>query len=165
MAQKRSDGTIAMTDRGAAIVIDEAPYPVIVTTWFGEATVPLVDEFHGGWLWPRMAKARATGERLVLLNDTFASERPTPVMRKYLAEKAQQQPKEDREAMVGSVVVIESALVRSALTALGWFVPSLAESEFVGTLEEATKRCLVIVERHGLRTPSDLRSYRRPARP
>jgi hypothetical protein len=164
MAQKRSDGTILMIDGTAAIIIDEGPHPVIVTTWFGEATVPIVDEYYG-WLGPRMAKARASGERLVLLNDTFAVERPTPMVRKRLADKTSAQNKEDGKAMIGSVVVVENVLIRGAVTALGWILPSLSESDFVGTLEEGIDRCFAILAREEVRTPSNLRGYRRPARP
>lgn len=164
MAHERADGSIAIIDGEASIIIDERHHPVIVTTWFGEATIDTVDQYYD-WLGPRLAKARARGERLVLLNDTFAVERPTPMVRKRLAEKTKAQNQDHGRAMVGSVVVIESALIRGAVTALGWILPSLADSEFVGSLEEAIDRSIAILDREGIRAPSGLRSYRRPAPP
>ncbi len=164
MTVKRSDGSLVMIDGATSIIIDERSHPVIVTTWFGEATVGIVDEYYD-WLGPRLAQAHATGERLVLMNDTFAIERPTPMVRKRLAEKTEAQNPVHGKAIVGSVVVIESALVRGAVTALSWILPSLSSSVFVGSIGEGIEASLTIVAREGLRAPSNLRSYVRPGPP
>jgi len=167
MAEQRKDGMLVMIDGATSIVIDERTKPVIVTSWFGEATERIIDEYFD-WSSSRLARARAARERLVLLNDTFAIERPTPMVRKRLAERTKAQSVEDQRAVVlGSVVVIESALVRGAVTALGWILPSLSESQFVASIDEAIDRSLAILAKEGLPPPAGFSraTYRRPARP
>lgn len=165
MLEERSDGTIVLIDGDTSIVIDERARPVIITTWFGEATTGIIDQYFD-WFGMRLARARAVGERLVLVNDTFAIERPTPVVRRRLAERTKEQLGELMRPVIGSVVVIESALVRGAVTALGWILPSLADTHFFSTFDEAIAHGLVMLDQAGVPRPSGSWSnYRRPPRP
>lgn len=167
MAEQRKDGTVLMVDGPTSVIIDERTRPLVVTTWFGEATERIVDEYFD-WFAARLARGRASRERLVLLNDTFAIERPTPVVRKRLAERTKAQSQTDmRAVVVGSVIVIENALVRGAVTALGWILPTLADSTFVASIDEAMDASLALLAKDGLQPPAGFSraSYRRPPRP
>ena len=167
MAQHRKDGTIVMIDGATSIIIDERTLPIVVTTWFGEATERIIDDYFD-WFGARLARARASRERFVLLTDTYAIERPTPMVRKRLAERTKaQNPADAKAATIGSVVVIENALVRGAVTALGWILPSLSDSEFVGSIGEAIDSSLALLAKEGLAPPPRFSraTYRRPPPP
>lgn len=166
MAEQRKDGTIVMVDGVTSIVIDERMKPVLITTWFGEATVKIIDEYFD-WNDARMARARATGERLVIMSDTHLIDRPTPMVRKRIAERTKASSPDYAKATIGSVIVIENALVRGAVTALGWILPSLSESRFVASIDEGVDYCQTLLEKEGLRPPPGFSraTYRRPPRP
>ncbi len=167
MRQQRSDGTSALIDGDASVVIDERVPSIVVMTWFGEATERLVDEYFD-WLESRLARARASRERVVLLTDTFAIARPSAVVRRRLADRTKVVTAGEGGPVVASVAVIENDLVRGAVTALGWVVPALSRAQtFVGSIDEAFDYALARLEQAGISAPPGFSraSYRRPSRP
>lgn len=148
------------------MVIDDRAWPVIFATWFGEPTEGLVDQYfacHSGIL----ERARTKRARLVLVTDTFATERPSPTARKRITDLTAAQPADVAGLTLKSFVVIENALMRGVVIALAWIYPKMAESENVASMPLAIERSLATLDAAGIARPVGLTpsGYRRPARP
>jgi hypothetical protein len=54
---------------------------------------------------------------------------------------------------IATVVMLDSAILRSALVALNWLTPARAPQHVVGTPDEALEECRSIVRKHDLNVP------------
>lgn len=164
--QRTAAGTLSFVDGSASVVVDDRSWPVVFATWFGEATVPLVEEYfaHHATL---IERARAERTRIVLVTDTFGADRPSPKARKRIGELSAAQAATVAPHTLKSIVVIESALLRGVVTALAWIDPGLAQSENIASIEGAIERALALLDGAGIPRPKALTAsgYRRPPRP
>ena len=62
-----------------------------------------------------------------------------------------------KKSSLGSVVIVESAIIRGALTAIGWLAQTDPPSEYLKNWEEAMASAVRSLEKHGLMT-DNLRS-------
>lgn len=148
-----------------SIVVDDSLWPIVIATWFGEPSEALVEKYfaHHATL---LERARGWGERIVLVTDTFATERPSPRARKRIVELTEAQPKDTLELTVKSYIVIESAIMRGVVTALSWVYPKMAESENVASLAIAIERASTDLRALGITPPRvSLEGHARPKRP
>jgi hypothetical protein len=155
-----------LRDAPSAIVIDDGARGIVIATWFGEPTLALVDryfEWHSAHL-DRLRKERA---RFVLITDTFATARPSPSARKRIAERTQALGPDVPHLTIGSYLVVESALIRGAITALAWLHAPLADTVAVGSPALAIGAALRDLDAAGIARPPNLSpgTYSRPARP
>lgn len=158
--------TTIVADGGASVVIDPRAWPIVIATWFGEPTEMLVDRYfaaHDGLL----DRARRSRERIVLVTDAFATERPSAKARKRITDLTAAQPADVATITVASYVVIENPMIRGVVTALSWVNPKMAESQNVATITIALDRALASLDAAGIPRPASFTSsgYRRPARP
>lgn len=153
-------------DVNNAVIFDDRVPGFVFTTWFGEATVPLVDRYYERHA-SHLADLRKEKRRFVLITDTFAAARPSPNARKRIADLLVTLGPDRRYLTVGSYLVIESALIRGAVTALAWLDASLAETVSVPNVDVAIERGLVDLRNAGQAVPPNFPTakYRRPARP
>lgn len=164
--ERSATGTFILADGASSVVVDDRAWPIVFATWFGEPTEALVDRYfaHHATV---VERAREQRERIVLVTDTFATDRPSPKARKRITDLSATQAKEVAPHTLKSLVVIESALLRGVVTALAWIDPGLAESENVSGIGVAIERALAVLDGAGIARPPGLTasSYRRPARP
>lgn len=153
-------------DGESSVTIDDALWPILIATWFGRPTEGLVDQYfqnHDVFL----QRARDEGTRIVLITDTFATERPSPMARKRIIDRTEAQAKDVRYLTVESYIVIENPVIRGVVTALAWVYPKMAESKNVGSLAIALEGSIEALRTAGIAAPKHLvpSAYRRPARP
>jgi hypothetical protein len=151
-------GIEVLRDGESAIVIDDDHLNVLIVTWFGAATVKNVERFQQ-WSKAHIAKATAARRYLVMINDALDAERPAPEARAALARQSL-----ETDIVVASPVVITNALVRGAMTAIGWMMGDRMKGVTAhATLDEAFElACKALAER-GVRIDKDaFANYRRP---
>jgi hypothetical protein len=155
--------TYVVRDGEARVVLDLRAWPIVFASWFGAATEPLVDRYfveHAKVL----ARARAEKTRFVLITDTFAAQRPSPVARKKIADLFGKQPGDIATLTLRSFVVIESPLIRGVVTALNWITPGMEQSTNVDSIERAIERALAELDHANVKRPAGFSAagYRRP---
>jgi hypothetical protein len=154
-----------LRDGNASIVLDDGAWPLVVTTWFGAPTERLVDgyfEAHAALL----ARARQDGEAFVMITDALDTDRPSATARKRVTDHLQRLPPDTTTLLSQTYVVIGSALIRGAFTALAWVDRRLEQVEVVATPAEGIERASALLRQSGRPpTPLDPRRYVRPARP
>lgn len=165
--ERSAAGTYVLVDRDAAVVIDDRSWPIVWATWFGEPTEALVDKYfdcHGSKI---LERARRERQRIVLLTDTFATERPAPKVRKRIVDRTAEQPADGKSLAMKSYIVVENPLMRGVITALSWIDPTMAESESVASPAIAIERALEALDAAGIPRPAGVTAaaYRRPVRP
>lgn len=145
-------------DGESAVVVDDDHLNVLVITWVGPATVRNVERFYE-WARPRVAKAQAAGRFLVLINDALDAERPGPEVRAAFARH-----NFEGDVVLASPVVLTSALVRGAMTAIGWMMGDRMKGvSAYGTLEEAFEAARTVLAERGVKIDKDaFAGYRRP---
>lgn len=160
------EGIAIVREGTASVVLDSRAWPVVITTWFGTPTEGLVDRYFDQHA-TILERGRKNSERIVLISDTFATERPTATARKRIADRTSAHADVAQSITLQSFIVIESALIRGAVTALSWVMPSMEENEVVGSIETAIDRALAALDAAGIARPTGLRArtYHRPARP
>lgn len=96
----------------------------------------------------------------------------TATERKYVAELTDKVPSAELERTVASYVVIESSMLRGALTALRWLSPKLVMVEHASSIDEALDGCKARLDERGSLVAEDavrgarawLQDQTRPAR-
>jgi hypothetical protein len=155
-----------LRDGASSIVLDERWSPLVFLTWFGEPTEPLVRSYFE-WNAGMLTRAKERNRRLVTINDAFATDRPSPKVRQLLVDLAKEQPPWARQMTLQGFVVVESALIRGAVTALSWLDPNLMSgSKVVPSIEAAIEAALAVLDEAGIPRPAgaSAAAYRRPER-
>jgi hypothetical protein len=150
-------------DGASTVVVDSRHWPVVFATWFDEPTERLVRSYFDNHA-KLLERARANREPFVLVTDTFATKQPSAKARKLIADLTNAQPAYAATLTIGSIIVIENAILRGVVTALRWILPRMADSESIATIGAAVDRSLQILDRSAISRPSGLsaQSYRRP---
>ena len=152
-------GIEVLRDGESAIVVDDDHLNILIVTWVGTATVRNVERFH---LWSKahVAKANAARRYLVMINDALDAQRPGPEVRAALARYEL-----EGDVVVASPVVITNALVRGAMTAIGWMMGDRMKGVTAhATLEEAFEKARTALAERGVKIDKDaFANYRRPA--
>ena len=158
-----SADTTTIRDGASVVVLDAQYWPVVFATWIDEPSEGAVTRYFEASD-KLFVRARAARERFVLVTDTVHTKRPSAKVRKLIADKTEAQPKDAPELTMGSIIVVESALIRGVVTALTRILPRMRDSEIVGSITEAIHRALAIVDSKGMARPKALSasSYRRP---
>jgi hypothetical protein len=124
-----------------AVALDDRAFPVLFVTWAGWADDKTVRAF---FTWNEAQLTRVVSERVAyaMINDAIDAERPDAPTRALLAElttKLQKEHARSEPYNASSVLVIESPVVRGAITAIGWLMGGLDV--------ECAPTCAVAIER------------------
>jgi hypothetical protein len=159
-------GLVTLRDKDAAIVVDDSAGGIVFATWFGEATISLVDQYYE-WNEAVLERARRERTKFVLVTDTFGAARPSPAARKRIAERFARMPRDVGEITIASYIIIENALLRGVVTALAWMDPRLEGSVTVASVPLAIEGAIKSLTAAGVTPPANLtpESYKRPPRP
>jgi hypothetical protein len=159
-----SADTTTIRDGASIVVLDAQYWPVVFATWIDEPSEGAVTRYFEANE-KLLTRARSSRERFVVVTDTAHTKRPSAKVRKLIADKTNAQPKDAVELTMGSIIVVESALIRGVVTALTWILPRMKDSEILGSISEAIDRALAILDSKGVARPKGLSAsrYRRPA--
>ncbi len=147
-------------DGNSELVVDDSHYPILIVTWFGEPTHGLAHVYQR-WEVEQRERAKASGTRLVSLNDGTHATRPSPSVRKIFSEF--EVP--DASLVLKSVVVVTNPLIRGGITAIKWVVgDKFANVDLVDSSAAAIARCFEILDQHDIARPKGLsvQSYEPP---
>ena len=151
---------VRQTARGA-IVIDDRHAPLVITTFMGETDLSLgkwFEEMHTKIILNHGAK----GRRVLSIADATLAVKPTPDMRRFWAELSDRATPTMKEATLATFLVVNSALLRGAITAISWMSPSLRDLESFATIDEAIREGSVRLARAMTPIPQLSVPYRLP---
>lgn len=100
------------------IVLDDSAWPILHHT-VGEHTREQFDAF-GDWYLASLKRARATNVRVYVLSDARGGI-PDPDLRRHAAQWLASLSEPQFEVCALSIIVVDSPLIRGAITALNWF--------------------------------------------
>ena len=149
------DEIVRRVDGDSEFVIDTSQMPVMITTWFGSPTLGLV-EAYTEWFARYVERKRAARSRFVILDDAIRAGRPVPAVRGLLAKI--QCPS---EVVVDRIVVVDTAAIRGAITALSWITGNQIKT--ATTVEQGVRDCLACLDAAKVHRPRDFEF--RPAQP
>lgn len=142
-------------DGDVEFVIDTSHLPMLITTWFGSPTLSLV-ETYASWLDTFIERSRVAGRRFVILDDAVRAGRPIPQVRGRLA-----QIKCPGDVIIDRVVVVDTAAIRGAITALSWITGVPIKT--TPTIEDGVRDCLSLLDQAQVPRPREFEF--RPAQP
>lgn len=137
------------------MIFDDRYSPVLISIWEGQATLKAA-------MWNTELNTRASekviaeGRQFVSISDATKSIRPTAEMRKYWADSMSNITDEMRNGTLISYVVIASAMMRGAMTAIGWLNPEARRIRSVATLREAIAASIESLKAAGQPVPEGL---------
>jgi len=142
---------IQRAHRGA-VVIDDRYSPIIITTFLGETNLEL-----GHWFAEAHKKIilshAALGRRVVTINDATWAQKPSPEMRRFWAGMAEQSSESMKGATLATFLVVNSPILRGAITAIGWLTPALRDLESYSSVDDAIREGVARLQRADLPTP------------
>ena len=112
-------------------------WPVVLMTLNGSLSADDVDEMSKGF-------DEAFGRKSTHVNIIDARgvhDRPDALVRKKMAELVARTGEESKRWSLGTVIVVDNALLRSAITAIHWIAPASVPVVAAATLEEAVEQC------------------------
>ena len=125
-----------LVEGDCGIVVDDRHFPVVVSTWYGDPTEAIVRRYFD-WLSGIIERSRSESVPYVLITDATYAKRPQPSVRQVVAELTDAMPPYTAEINIGNYVVVESALIRGALTAMQWISRQTWTSVTVPSCEDA----------------------------
>lgn len=139
ISQERSGATkpdeiIRRLDGDSELVIDTSHMPLLITTWFRSPTLGLVQQYSE-WFSSFVETNRAAGSKFVILDDAIRAGRPAPPVRGLLSKI--QCPS---DVVIDRIVVVDSAAIRGAITALSWIIGSPIKT--TPAIDEGIRDCL-----------------------
>ena len=155
-----------MRIRGAAgEVVVERQGPLLFVTWFDEQDERLVDAYFAEYE-RHVREAHEAGERFVLISDALDAKAPGATIRQRIMARTEAMPEFFRDVQIANYVVLASATVRGALTAMSWLSRTPWASEYVATPAEAIERSRGVLRGAGVDVPEEPAPgrYERPAR-
>lgn len=140
--------------RDGHIVCDARHWPVVIATWVGNADLDSVRKFFD---WNHEVIDKARGEKgYVIITDADRASRPPPDVRRLVAQLTDAMPADSTALNVGNYIVITSALVRGALTAMQWISRDRWATVQVASMAEAISRAFLDLDQAGIRRPTTL---------
>jgi hypothetical protein len=145
------------------LVIDDSHGDLYITTIYGAPT-ELVMRGYFDWYRPFFEERQRARRPFAHVTDALDADRPPPKVRAMVAELTDTLP-QDKAVNPANYLVIGSALVRGAITAIQWLSQRPWSSVVVGTMEEALRRSVADLKAAGVAAPPiDIARYQRPPR-
>lgn len=122
---------------------------------------PSVDELEE--LFNELTKLldKRPGKHVTLTDTTAMRTMPDAKVRRYVADRQGAHNEKYAARALGAVIIVDSALVRGALTAINWIRPLAERQEYVATKLEGMQVCVRWLEADGLPVPDPVRAYLR----
>jgi len=131
-----------------AVVVDDRYAPLIIVTFLGETDLTLAKWFED--VHRRIILSHGVqGRRILSIADATRSVKPTPELRRFWAEMSERTTPAMKEATLATFLVVNSALIRGAITAISWMSPSLRDLESFATIDVAMNEAFQRLARAG----------------
>ena len=153
-----------LSETGSAVVVDDSHYPYLIATWFGAPAVDTI-EFYFAWQAERLARARDEGIKVATIIDGIEASRPSPSIRKTLAELSKSILDEFDPYIVHSWVILQNPLIRGVITAITWMTPMRTSTAPTPVLALQAGARALLQENIPIPAGFDPSSYTRPDRP
>ncbi len=141
--------TVSGPPTGVGLVFDVSMWPLVVITM-----PPVMVEEDIAYMRECYERVFAAGNRHALIVDTTKIARvPQATMRRQLKEFEDSKRPIIRKKNIGSAIIIQSAIVRGAYTALRWISPQPAPNKAFSTMEAAARWCVEGIEADGQLVP------------
>lgn len=126
------------------IDVDTSLWPVVVCTPRGNLSDKEYQQMFAAFdeLWRR-------GQKFVTITDTRFNDTATARQRQLIGEWVKKNGPTIQRHSLGSVLIVESAIVRGALTAISWVSQADFSSSYVKNWEQATSATLALLEKAG----------------
>ena len=108
----------------------------------------------------RQVEKRA-GKHVTLTDTTPVRSMPDAKTRRYVAEKQTAKDAAYSARSLGAVIVMNSAVVRGAVTAIGWIKPMKIRHQYVATRLEGLRVCVQWLEAERMEVPETVLKYLR----
>jgi hypothetical protein len=112
-------------------------WPVVVMTLHGTLNAEAADQMAAAFV--EALSRRSTMVHIV--DARGVSERPDALVRRKLADYITRSRDPAKQFSLGTVIVVNNALLRSAITAIHWVAPSPVPTVATETMEEAVEQC------------------------
>ena len=102
-----------------------------------------------------------SGMHVTLTDASAVRAMPDAKTRRFVAEKQAIADAKYGPKSVGAVIIVDSAIVRGALTAINWIKPVKARQHYVATRLEGLRLCVQWLEAGGVAVPESVVHYMR----
>ena len=135
--------------------LDDQAWPIVYARFEGPSTVEGFAEY-AAWLETLVARARAERTRFITISDTRGGLQVTPDVRRYIGQWVAGLAESGFTAStVGTIVVLDSAIVRGVMTAISWVSRAqMADVSTQATVEGAWQQAIELASAAGLRVPA-----------
>jgi hypothetical protein len=127
--------------------LDDTHLPILITTFRGHVTLEMAQWHHGATSLV-LGQRHALGLPVVYITDAHAMQVPAATVRKYWAD-IMKENEVMLNAMLGNFVVLNSPLMRGALTAIEWVTRLKQRIRYVASLEQAVVEANRLLLEHG----------------
>ncbi len=134
---------------GNRIDVDTSLFPIVRVTPLGTLT----DEDYEN-MFRQVEALWRRGERFMTITDTRKSGTATARQRTLIGEWMKKNAALTERWSMGSIIIVESTIVRGALTAIEWVAQPRVKSDYVGNWEQAVEKARGILARNGM--PGDV---------
>lgn len=150
-----------LQDQDCTALIDQRFERVVIVSFCGAVSEKLLREFVA-WYRGHILSCRA-GAEFVMINDPSRVSRHLPGNRKVAADELKKLGPLMERYSLENILIVDNALLRGALTALGWLTGTKKVGTPVKDMPEAIATALRALTRVGLPVPAGLdASYQAP---
>jgi hypothetical protein len=135
----------------AQVMVDDRYLPLVISSFRGELDLEDARWQHYA-VEPIVAKALRDDTGIVLITDAAGMKAPSAVVRKFWAESMDAHPERMTE-MTGVFVVLDSSILRGALTALVWLSRQTKRIRYFPSLPAAIDEGVALLHRQGFASP------------
>jgi hypothetical protein len=139
------------------IVVDAQHFPLMFTKFVGEVSRDMFAEYFN-WVRKVNERARRADIRVITVSDISRGKRPPVDVRKFVAEEQDRVVETYGSTNMASYIVVENALVRGALTAIGWSTKKGLDATPVRSIGEGIDRAFADFDANRIERPRNLRA-------
>jgi len=150
-----------------ALHLSAQHFPVLIATWFGVPTPPVVDHL-AAWLERMCARAEAEDTRVTFLGDTSGMEQqPGPEVRRAIAVGIERVLARYPGRFIGVTTIVGPPMMRAVIIMVLALTRSKLNWKPVKDMPQALARSFALLDEAGIPRPRglDATTYRRPSRP
>jgi hypothetical protein len=132
-------------------------FPVITFEVHDNASIEDLEKMFGIF---DQAEGRS-GMHVTITDASAVRAMPDAKTRRFVAEKQAVADVKFGPRSLGAVIVVDSAIVRGALTAINWIKPVKARQQYVATRLDGMRVCVQWLEAARIAIPNNVRAYLR----
>lgn len=137
------------------VVLDVRYAPIYISCWRGKPTIEAAT-WHAEQTDEYVEGIVSKHPKLVSIHCAILSERPDGDTRRFFAQRLATMPQLTRDAILENYVVVPNAMIRGALTAIGWLNERAKEIRKVPTLPAALENAFATLDEAGIARPEGL---------